>query len=88
MSKGILIIDGIPDGLFLDKISAKYELVNYPDGHMRYIGSRGKRKLRRLPEKKDIYAEPVQIIFIDGKAVDAYSLGWNDCLDAIVGGKQ
>ena len=87
--KAILVIDDIPEEYFAETISIKYELIYYPDGHMKELGIHGKRRLRPMPEKKPLSQNR-------GKNHCEYSLldrleyqkGFNDCIDEIIGGKK
>ena len=41
--------------------------------------------LKPIPQKKDIHETIPASIFINGEQVDAYSIGWNDCIDKLLG---
>lgn len=103
MSKAILIIDDIPENLFTENLSIKYQLIYYPDGHMKELGRHGKRRLRPMPEKKNVgeietvsdYMKSDISQMIDGLyasiTLDTELLlatGYNRCIDEILGEEE
>lgn len=75
MAKAILILDDIPENLFTENLSVKYQLIYYPDGHMKELGIHGKQLLKPMPEKYSI-------------GDDDYIDGWNACIDEITRGEE
>ena len=83
MAKAILIIDDIDEQLFTENLSVKYQLIYYPDGHMKELGIHGKQRLKPMPEKQ--YISLKEVI---GIKCSCYSDGWNDCIDKILGEEE
>lgn len=85
MSKAILVIDDIPENLFTENLSIKYQLIYYPDGHMKELGIHGKQLLKPMPEKKPTgNFEQYTKEYAD--LVNAENRGFNLCIDEILGG--
>lgn len=83
--KLILLFEIDEEKYDLDDLFLEYHIYDYRrDEEVRFE----KCGIKPLPPKKDIYAVPPQNIFIKGKEVDAYSLGWNDFRDEIIGRRK
>lgn len=86
MTKAILVIDDIPESMFTEKISIRYKLIYYPDGHLKELGICGKQLLKPLPKK---YIKIAQIS--NGKVINTedmqFMAGYNKCLDEILEGE-
>lgn len=78
--KAILILDYI-DEEDIEELRADVILDLYGDSYGFYKNM----TLKPMPKKKDIYENIPVAIFVKGEQVDAYSIGWNDCIDAILG---
>lgn len=96
MSKAILVIDDIPESMFTEKISIKYNLIYYPDGHLKELGICGKQLLKPLPQKKEeipfeetkrtsIFGEQ---ILLDKMMKLIRAKGYNECLKDILGEEE
>ena len=84
MSKAILVIDDIHESLFTENLSIEYQLLYYPDGHMKELGIHGKQLLKPMPERKFIYEEgnyQTDIEYI------LHAEGWNMCIDELLEGE-
>lgn len=77
MNKAILVIDDIPENLFTENLSIKYQLIYYPDGHMKELGIHGKQLLKPMPKERLPFDEK-----------DQYALGFNAFREEILGTKD
>lgn len=86
--KAVLVIDDIPEGLFTEKVSIKYQLIYYLDGHMKELGIHGKEILKPMPEKKIHEPTYYAVEGLGGAFELERHKGFNNCIDEILGGSN
>lgn len=79
MAKAVLVIDDIPENLFIDNLSIEYKLIYFPDGYSKELGVHGYERLRPMPNKLDLKSRKDRGYNMD------YAIGYNDCIDELIG---
>ena len=98
MAKAIAIID-IPDGVNIEECLIDYEVYqNYSENDYQEIGSKYMVNLRPLPHKKPLRQIPSNVLEMSKRKRDfiihkvdvdnAYAIGYNDCVDDILGEQE
>ena len=89
--KAILIIDDIQEEWFENNLSAKFELIYYPNGEMKELGIHGKCHLKPFPQKRELnYATRPMRAFNNELSLLKYAVdkGYNKAIDDILGGEE